>query len=433
VTRRSTAAWAALAVAGLLAACTEGGTEPDEPSANVSTRSTAPTAGAGPAVTAQATTAAPEPACEVDLPAAWQTALEEGAVQSQDGGEVTLHRVLADGTRVLRLGPNGARSALVWESPSGEQRTIQQIGEIDWWARVGGVSSDGRYVAWSLVQWPDTEDETTRVFVWDSANEGPPQQLSEGAVVGAPVVVGGAVVWVQAGQEPLDLSGLHAFDLTSGTARVLAAGYLGEPRALGDSVVAVDQPPEGTTGPEPRVVAIRPEDTDPAVSPEGAPTGDDTTATTGGPLGAPAGGSARETEEQAELGGLPPALTEPGERFGALAAGGELVAWVTEGGDELLVWWPGAEEPWAAVELPRGAEVTDLEVADGVVAWTLADGGRWVLDPEEGGYARLTEGTGALRSLGEQLLLSPEADSGLPPVVVDPTRLDPLTGCGTGS
>lgn len=430
---RSRPGWAVLAVVGLLAACTDGGTDADDPSANVSTPSSSAVGGAPAGGASQPTTDAPEPACEVDLPADWQSALGEGAVQGRDGEEATLLRVLADGTRVLRVGPNGARSALVWEDPAGRERVIQQIGELDWWARVTGVSSDGRYVAWSLVQWPDTEDERTRVFVWDSANEGPPQELTEGAVVGAPVVVGGAVVWVQAGEDPLDLAGLHAFDLTSGTARVLAAGYLGEPRALGDSVVVVDQPPEGTTGPEPKVVAVRPEDTNPAVSREGAPPGDDASATTAGPLDEPPVGSAPATEEQAELGDLPTALTEPGERFAALAAGGELLAWVSDGDGELMVWRPGEDVPWAAVELPTGAEVTDLEVADGVVAWALADGGRWVLDPEEGGYALLTEGTGALRSLGDQLLVAAEEGTGLPPAVVDPTGLDPLPGCGTGS
>lgn len=428
--RTATPWWAALAVVGLLVACSDG-TEEAGPSPNSSTRTSpsgSPTEEARPEPTQDPTR---DPACEVDLPEDWQVALEEATVQTPDGGEATLHRVLADGTRVVRVGPNAGRSALVWEEPTGQERVIQQIGELDWWGRVRGVASDGRYVAWSLVQWPDSEDETTRVYVWDSANDGPPLELAEGDVVGAPVVVGGAVVWVQGDEDPLALAGLHAFDLTSGTARVLAAGYLGEPVALGDTVLAVDQPPEDTSGPDPRVVAVRPTHTNPAVSAEGAPTdGDVAGATTAGPLDGPAGTSARETEEQAELGELPAGLSDPGGRVATLAAGGELVAWVAEGGGELHVWQVGADEPWVAVELPEGSEPTDLVVAGDVVAWALSEGGSWVLDVEEGSYAGLTDGGGALRSLGEDLLVVPEDGTGLPPVLLDPAGLEPLPGCG---
>jgi hypothetical protein len=429
----TTPLWAALTAVSLLAACS-GDEAPEQAPAASSARESGET-------TRQAQdpgTSAPEaeesgPACEVDLPATWQTALEEGSVVSPDGGERTLHRVLADGTQVVRIGPDAARSELVWQGPDGEERTIQQIGQLDWYARVPGVHSDGRYVAWSLVQWADTEDETTRVFVWDSANEGPPLELAEGDVVGSPVVLGGAVVWVQGSGDPMDLSGLHAFDLASATARVLEAGYLRAPVAVGDVVLAVDQAPEGTAGRDPRVVAVPPAGTNPAVPAEESPAvgGDLAGATTAGPLDQPSG-SPPEVEQPTAVEELPEALTAPEESLGALAAGEDVVAWTDADGDGILVWQVGTDEPWQAVELPpRSDGVTHLSVAGGVVAWSLPDEGRYVLDPEAGSYARISEASGPLRSVGDQLLLGPAEDGlGLPPVLIDPSSLSELPGCG---
>lgn len=440
--RASTPLWAALAAVCLLAACSEDETpeQTPAPSASEETVATRPAPD-------ESGTSVPEgaevtrPACEVDLPATWRTALEEGALVSPDGGERTVHRVLADGTQVVRIGPNAARSELVWLGPDDEERSIQQIGELDWYAQVAGVHSDGRYVAWSLVQWPGTDDETTRVFVWDSANEGPPLELAEGDVVGAPVVLSGAVVWVQGSGEPLELSGLHAFDLASGTARVLDAGYLSGPVTVGDTVLAVDQAPEGTAGRDPRVVAVAPAAVNPAV-PTDEPSGDGDEpsadgndlggATTAGPLDEPVGTPAREVEQPSAVGELPEALTAPDEGLGALAAGDEVVAWTDADGGEILVWQVGTDEPWQAVELPAGTDgATHLVVAGDVVAWSLPEGGRYVLDPEAGSYARIAETSGPMRSLGDTLLLGQaEAGTGIPPVLIDPTRLSRLPGCG---
>lgn len=384
-----------------------------------------------------------EPACEVELPASWQTALEDGAVLSEDGGELSVHLTLADRTQLRRMGPNAVRSALTWLPADGQERTVQNIAEIDWWAPVSGADSDGRYVAWSLVQWAGTEDETTRVYVWDSANEGPPLELGAGHVVGGPVIVTGAVVWVQGTDDPLQMSGLQSFDLTSGTARVLAAGYLGAPVVVGDTVLVADQPPEGTTGSGPRVHAVRPADTSPAVPAEesaahDAP-GDRAAATTAGPLDEPVGTPAPSVEEPGEIGELPTGLAEPAGGIGALAAEGDVVAWTDRAGERLFVWQVGEHEPWEAVELSTGGEgVGGLAVVDGAVAWTNpgqgAEQGRYLLDLDSSSYALVREGDSTLRSLGEQLLLGPVEDgAGLPSTIIEPASLPDLPGCAAGT
>ena len=337
------------------------------------------------------------PVCEVEAPATWQRALEQGLVAPPDGEQAAVHLVAQDGYRLVRYGPDSWRSELVWQDPAGAEVTVQQLGETDWRASVTGASFDGRNLAWTLSLWEGTEDETSQLFVWDSVQGGRARQVGRGHLVGAPVVADGVLAWVEAGADPLELGGLHTYDLAADTGAVAAAGYLGPPAEIGGNVVVADQPPEGTTGTS-RLVSVSLGD--------GVP-------------------------------GELPIAVDPAAGVGWLSGHEDVLAWSDRRLAGLNVWQAGDTAVWLPeVAEGEGASVERVAVAREVVAWTgsvQGTPGVFALDLRSGSYARLVTGAGAVSAFGSVLVVGWAAQDAPPrQAVVETAALERLPTCTDG-
>ncbi|MDT9687778.1 hypothetical protein Q5762_05320 [Streptomyces sp. P9(2023)] len=336
-------------------------------------------------------------ACEVDLPAAWRSALDAGELRAPAGERAVLTDT-GPGWTVVQLSTGDRRRAALVRGDGARRILLDLADPVE--HQLLAADFDGRRWAAFAVLEGRTLDSPWSLYVWD-AETGTSRRLARADLPGPlpqPVVRDGTVHWAQGVGD--GRATVYAAAVTGGAPRALRTGVMDAPFVAGGLLVWRESAGSGT-----RLAAVSLADGRPATPP--------------GPLAA-----LRDIR----------AIVSDG---GTGSGGGGTWAWVEgETAPRLMVWRSGDARPTAVVTTSPAVDGMDqIRISGRLVTWRTPETS-YALDLEAGSYARITPAYGYAQARGGALAvaysLGNAKASGSRPViqVVDAGRLPGLPRCG---
>ncbi|MFE5630517.1 hypothetical protein [Streptomyces sp. NPDC056543] len=345
-------------------------------------------------------------ACEVELPAAWRSALAAGELRAPAGERAMLTDTGPGWTAVQLSGADRRRAALV--AGGGAPRTLLALADPVEHQLLAADFDGRRWAAFAVLE-GRTLDSPWSLYVWD-AETGSSRRLARADRPGPlpqPVVRDGTVHWAQGVGD--GKATVFAAPASGGAPRALHTGVVDAPFAVGGLLVWRESAGSGT-----RLAAVSLGDGRPAELP--------------GPLAA-----LRDVRSVVADGG-----TNGGNGgSGGSGSGGGTWAWVAgEAEPRLMVWREGDARPTAVVTTSPAVDGMDqLRISGRLVTWRTPETS-YALDLGAGSYTRITPAYGYAQARGGALAVAysvgnAKADGSRPVIqVVDAARLPALPRCG---
>jgi hypothetical protein len=193
--------------------------------------------------------------CQVDLPGAWRSALDDGVVRPKQGEVVTVALGASDGTTFVVSDVEGVHRRLEWRRGD-RTGVVQDLGldHPEW--QVLGATWDGRHLAYRVDR-SFSNFEDFALYVWDSQSGRAPVEVAHGepdrhgdlmqTPFVDPVLADGWLYWTQTRDADPGHTVLSGYRLSDGATERLSRGYGRAPVRFGPDLVWADSDGPGET------------------------------------------------------------------------------------------------------------------------------------------------------------------------------------------